>query len=37
MMRACMCMYDTDQCCTHLNSLWFLCMLGGGGGAFPYL
>ena len=19
-------MYDTDQCGTHLNSLWFLCV-----------
>ena len=25
-------MYDTDQCRTHLNSLWFLCVFGGGGG-----
>ena len=24
-------MYDTDQCGTHLNSLWFLCVLGGEG------
>ena len=41
---ACM-MYDTDQCHTHLNSLWFLCLcvcicvcvvVGGGGGVFPY-
>ena len=36
--RACM-MYDTDhwnQCCTHLNSLWCVCVWGGGGGVFPY-
>ena len=30
--RACM-MYDTDQCHIHLNSLWFVCVWGGGGGA----
>ena len=32
-------MYDTDQCRTHLNSLWVLCGLewGEGGGDFPYL
>ena len=29
----CVCarMYDTDQCCTHLNSLWFYSWGGGGG------
>ena len=43
--RACACMmYATDQCRTHLNSLWFLCVLGSRGGGeggrvfvFPYL
>ena len=25
-------MYDTDKCLTHLKSLWFLCVCGGGGG-----
>ena len=31
--RKCACMvYDTDQCHTHLNSLWCLCVLGGVGG-----
>ena len=27
-------MYDTDQCHIHLNSLWFVCVWGGG--VFPY-
>ena len=29
--RTCM-MYDTDQCHIHLNSLWFVCVCGGGVG-----
>ena len=33
-------MYDTDQCCTHLNSLWFfvsVCVgVGGGGGCLSF-
>ena len=36
---ACACvMYDTDQCRTHLTSLWFVGGGGGrrGGGGFPY-
>ena len=48
MLCACACMmYETDQCRTHLNLLWFLCMLGwgvgvggrsrGGGGPFRIL
>ena len=32
--RVCARMYDTDQCHIHLNSLWFVCVLGGG--VFPY-
>ena len=38
--RKCACMvYDTDQCHTHSNSLWCLCVLGGVGvgGVFLYL
>ena len=31
----CVRMYNTDQCCTHLNSLWLLRVFGGG--VFPYL
>ena len=22
-------MYNSDQCCTHLNSLWFVCVCVG--------